>query len=87
MATNPINLVDAIVVATGRNARNRTAVLRTGIVRSVVRPWCYVQVGTSDPAVLISAGYHSYYTPAVGDIVDLINDGDRWVVLGAQVGP
>lgn len=87
MATNPVNLVDAIVTATGRQARNRTAVMRTGVVISIANEWCQVRVASNDNTKVISAGYHTNYQPRVGEIVDLLNDSDRWVVLGEQAGP
>ncbi len=86
MATNPVNFVDAIVVATQRRARNRTLVLRTGEVIAVQNEWCTVRVSSNDNTHVVSAGYHTFYRPRAGEIVDLLNDGDRWLVLGEQAG-
>lgn len=82
MATNPVNLVDAVTTAMRRTARNRTAVLRTGVVVSVVAPWCTVRVGSDSNADVITAGYHVHYVPVAGHVVSLLNDGDRWLVIG-----
>lgn len=86
MATNPVNLVDAIAVSTQRQARNRTLVLRTGEVIGVANEWCTVRVSSNNNAHVVSAGYHTFYRPRAGEIVDLLNDGDRWLVLGEQAG-
>ena len=88
MATNPINLVDAVSTVMRRTARNRSGVLRVGVVRAVSGEWCSVEVASKpapDPAAAtITAGYSTHYSPTVGDVVSLLNDGDRWLVLGRQ---
>lgn len=82
MATNPVNLVDAIVTVTRRQSRNRTAVLRTGKVVDVAPPYCTVRVGSNNDAHVVTAGYHTHYVPVAGHVVSLLNDGDRWLVMG-----
>ena len=82
MATSSVNLIDAIADAIPRGARSRSAVLRIGTVVSVSGQWCMVRVGSNNDADAVMAGYHTFYTPAAGKVVSLINDGDRWLVLG-----
>ena len=78
MATNPVNLVDALGTVIPRLARNRAAVLRMGEVVSVAAEFCTVKVSNGN----VTAGYHTFYRPRPLDIVDLINDGDKWMVNG-----
>lgn len=79
MATNPVNLVDAIGTVVPRLARNRSAVVRMGVIKSwPSNALVSVTVGGAD----ITAAYGVWYLPYVGDVVALISDGDRWLVLG-----
>lgn len=82
MATNPVNLIDAIAVAVPRLARNRSAVMRTGkVLAAPSGGFVNVQVQNGT----IQAGYHlGVRAPAANDVVTLLNDGDRWVIVGIQ---
>jgi hypothetical protein len=80
MATNPVNLVDAVAEIVPRIAKERTATLRTGKVASVTGGVAKVNIGGS--TTTISARFHTYYTPVVGDVVSLITQRDVWLILG-----
>lgn len=81
MATNPVNLVDAVSTVASRYNRTRSAVVRVGTVTAV---------GTTGTATVTVAGgtlnvrYHVDAKPAVGDVVTLLNDRDIWVIIGTQ---
>lgn len=80
MATSPVNLVDAVAEIVPRIAKARTATLRVGKVASVTGGVAKVNVGGS--AIAISARFHTYYVPVVGDMVSMITQRDVWVILG-----
>jgi len=75
-------MVDAVATVIPRLARARTAVIHTGQVVSVANGIAVVNVngGNAD------AGYHLWGKPSVGDVVSLIADGDRWLIVGTQAG-
>lgn len=82
MATNPVNLVDAVATVVPRLARNRSAVVRFGRVASA--PSAGV-VSVTLSGVNVTCNYVAGFTLAVNDWVAMLLDGDRWVVLGKVV--
>lgn len=82
MATQQMNLVDAIGEFVPRLARNRSAVLRSGRVMTVPADgFVKVAVATGD----VTCPYLGSQL-AVGDWVTLLNDSDKWIVLGRAGG-
>lgn len=82
MATNPVNLVDAIADVIPRIATARTATLRTGRVVSVTGGTAMVALGGAVDADAIACRFHTFYTPVVGHIVSLITEKDVWLIMG-----
>jgi len=86
MATNPVNLVDAIADTIPRISRARTATIRVGKVISTSAGQADVQVGAATTsggtAITIKARYFVGYAPAAGHIVALITEKDVWLILG-----
>lgn len=81
MATNPVNLVDAIADVIPRIAQARTATLRIGKITALATGVATVQVGGSTGGT-VKARYFVGYTPVVGHIVALITEKDVWLILG-----
>lgn len=80
MATNPVNLVDAIAEQIPRMARTRSAATRLGWIKTAPAfgaAFVRVTVGAGD----VLAGYPENYLPKVGDQVLLLNDRDNWYVV------
>ena len=84
MATNPVNLVDAIGEVVPRLSRNRSAVLRFGAVTALPSGGL-VTVAVSGGTIQVN--YVASYVPTVGDWVALVNDGDKWLVMGEVASP
>lgn len=87
MATNPVNLIDAIADTIPRISRARTATMRIGKVTAAsVNGQVTVQVGgavdTQGQPITIKARYLVGYTPSAGHVVALITEKDAWVILG-----
>lgn len=87
MATNPVNLIDAIADTIPRISRARTATIRVGKVTiASVAGQVTVQVGgavnASGQPATIKARYLMGYVPTVGDIVALVTEKDVWLILG-----
>lgn len=80
MATNPVNMVDAVAEIVPRIAKERTATLRVGKVVSVTGGVAMVNVGGSTTPV--RARFHTFYTPVANDVVSLITERDIWLILG-----
>jgi hypothetical protein len=77
MATQRLNLMDAVQERSWRVARSRTALVRVGVVTAAnVGNAVTVRVGnaTFDATTFISL--------TVGNVVALITDTDAWWVLG-----
>lgn len=83
MATNPVNLVDAIATTTTRTARTRSGVIRFGVVNAAPSGGL-VPVVVSVGGVAKPMPFVSTYWPVVGDTVALFNDRDVWLVLGQE---
>lgn len=85
MAQQRINLIDAIAERQTRAARSRSAVLRIGkVLAAPANNLVQVQVGDGS----VYAGYHvsPAYTPAVNDVVSVLNDRGIWLILGKVAG-
>jgi hypothetical protein len=84
MATKSMNLVDSVAEYSSRMARNRSAVLRFGTVATTPAAGrVKITIGTN----AITCAYLQGVAMAVGDWVALINDSDKWLVLGPVVPP
>jgi hypothetical protein len=84
MATKPMNMVDAVAETIPRLARNRSAVLRFGRVATVpANGLVKVNVGTSN----VTCAYLYGVELVVADWVAIINDSDRWLVIGKVMEP
>ena len=86
VAQQRVNLIDAIAERQTTTARSRSAVLRIGRVLAVPDANNLVEVQIRDGSVF--AGYHSVpaYTPAVNDVVSVLNDRGIWLILGKVAG-
>lgn len=83
MAANPVNMVDAVAVVVPRLARNRSAVLRFGVVVSAPTAG---RVSVKVSAITWPMRYIVGGALVANDWVAVLNDGDRWLVLG-KVAP
>jgi hypothetical protein len=86
MRLQRLNIVDATAQSATRTAVARSAVLRTGVVRAPATGGTVavtVREDPTDPAQdgVVQAGYPVDYAPVVDDVVVLLVDRDRWVVL------
>lgn len=81
MATNPLNLVEAIGIVAPRYARTRSAVIRVGTVSAALgNGFARVSVGGAD----VVAAHHTYMRPVAGQVVSLFNDRDMWLIGGVM---
>lgn len=77
--TQRVNVPDAVDQRATRVARSRTALVRVGVVQSVVGHVATVRVGGS---ATVKASFFVGAAYANGDVVALIADTDAFWVLG-----